>query len=81
MIEIDGDTHSTDDELARDAKRTEDIERAGFQIVRFDNNYVLSDKEGNVAESILDALASSALPAGEKKRLYEERYFSVCPSP
>ena len=81
VIEIDGDTHSTDEELAGDAKRTEEIEQAGFRVIRFENDYVLSDSEGNVADSILDALASSSLPASEKRRLYQERYFSIRPSP
>ena len=81
VIEIDGATHSTDEELAGDAKRTEEIEQAGFQVIRLGNDYVLNDRDGDVADSILDALASSALPADEKRRLYLEGYFSDCPSP
>ena len=81
VIEIDGDTQSTDEELAGDAKRTEEIEQAGLRVIRFGNDYVLSDTEGNVADSILDALASSSLPASEKRRLCQEGYFSVRRSP
>ena len=81
VIEIDGATHSTDEELAGDANRTKEIEENGFQVIRFGNDYVLSDRDGDVADSILDALASSALPAVEKRRLYLEGYFSDCPSP
>ena len=81
VIEIDGDTHSTDEELEGDAKRREEIEQAGFRVIRFGNDYVLGDTEGNVADSILDALASSALPASEKRKLYQERYLSIPPSP
>jgi len=81
VIEIDGDTRSTDEELEGDAKRREEIEQAGFRVIRFGNDYVLGDTEGNVADSILDALASSALPASEKRKLYQERYLSIPPSP
>ena len=45
VIEIDGDTHDEDARI-KDAKRTEDLEAAGYRVIRFWNNYVLSDRDG-----------------------------------
>jgi very-short-patch-repair endonuclease len=81
VIEIDGNTHSTVEEMAGDAKRTADIAGAGFRVVRLNNDYVLSDNDGDVAASILEALSTSALPLAEKKRLCDEGYISLGQSP
>lgn len=74
VIEVDGDTHSPDNE-AYDAKRTESIERAGYRVIRFWNSYVLGDNDGGVTEVILEALRTSALPAEVKQRLEAQGYF------
>ena len=71
VIEIDGDTH---DDPEADAKRTADIERAGYRVTRFWNSYV-NDRESAIADMILDALRDSALPAAEKARLDREGLF------
>ncbi|TMG44153.1 MAG: endonuclease domain-containing protein [Chloroflexi bacterium] len=42
VVEIDGETHGDDSQLS-DAKRTEVIERAGYRVIRFWNDYVLND--------------------------------------
>ncbi|TME22959.1 MAG: endonuclease domain-containing protein [Chloroflexi bacterium] len=55
VIEIDGDTHDEDARI-KDAKRTEDLEAAGYRVIRFWNNYVLSDRDGGVADAIFEAL-------------------------
>ena len=55
VIEIDGDTHDEEAQV-RDARRTEDIERAGFRVIRFWNQFVLTDRDGGVAETILEEL-------------------------
>ena len=55
VIEIDGDTHDEDTRI-KDAKRTEDLEAAGYRVIRFWNNYVLSDRDGGVADAIFEAL-------------------------
>ena len=75
VIEIDGDTHGDEGADIRDAKRTDDIERAGYRVIRFWNHYVLTDDEGGVADTILDALRTSTLPEKEKARLVAARYF------
>ena len=72
VIEVDGETHGNDEAEVRDAKRSEEIERAGFRVIRFWDDYVLNDREGGVAETILDAMRTSALPAHEKARLVAE---------
>ena len=77
VIEIDGDSHEHPES---DAKRTADIERAGYRVIRFWNSYVY-DHETAIADMILEALRESALPASEKARLERERYFSGRPSP
>ncbi len=76
VIEIDGATHGEDEE-ERDAKRTEDIERAGYRVIRFGNDYVLNDADGGVADTILEALRTSSLPDLEKHRLDTEGYTST----
>jgi very-short-patch-repair endonuclease len=55
IIEIDGATHSTDEERARDARRAEALIDAGFEVVRFNNADVFQNLDG-VAESILARL-------------------------
>ena len=69
VIEVDGDTHGSDEAQLRDAKRTEEVERAGFRVIRFWNDYVLNDTDDGVAETILAELMMSALPPAEKERL------------
>src|SRR2546430_11841996 len=41
VIEIDGETHDAEAQV-RDARRAEDIERAGFRVIRFWNQFVLT---------------------------------------
>jgi len=76
VVEIDGDTHGCDQAQRRDAKRTETIERAGYRVIRFWNDYVLNDTDGGVADTLLEALMTSALPHAEKARLEAEGYVS-----
>ncbi len=46
IIEVDGATHSTDDELARDAARTAALAAQGFALLRFTNAEVLHNLDG-----------------------------------
>ena len=69
VIEIDGDSHGTDEAEVKDAERTQEIERAGYRVIRFWNDYVLDDKDGVVEETILEALMTSALSPAEKARV------------
>jgi very-short-patch-repair endonuclease len=55
IVEVDGATHSTDEELRRDAARTEFLERHGYRVVRFQNEDVYDAMEG-VLQTILLAL-------------------------
>ena len=80
VIEIDGDAHDEEAHL-KDAKRTEEIEHAGYRVIRFWNNYVLNDRDGGVTEMILEAVRTSSLPEPEKQRLVAEGFFSTRPSP
>jgi very-short-patch-repair endonuclease len=51
VIEVDGATHSTEEELARDAVRTAALVAQGFAILRFTNDEVFRNLEG-VLETI-----------------------------
>jgi very-short-patch-repair endonuclease len=55
VIEIDGATHSTAEELARDQTRTTSLERQGYRVIRFTNSEVYDQLDG-VCEAILVAL-------------------------
>ena len=55
VVEIDGATHSSDDELRRDAIRTAFLERVGYCVIRFQNEDVYNAMDG-VLGSILMAL-------------------------
>ena len=51
VIEVDGATHSTDEELARDAARTGALAAQGFALLRFTNAEVFHNLDG-VLETI-----------------------------
>jgi very-short-patch-repair endonuclease len=55
IIEVDGATHSTDDELARDTRRTAYLEAAGYRVLRFKNAEIFENIDG-VCETILLAI-------------------------
>ena len=52
VIEIDGATHSSDEEIAVDKWRTEFLEKNGFRVIRFTNEAVFESIDG-VCETIL----------------------------
>jgi len=80
IIEVDGDTHGDDEAALRDAKRTEEIERSGYRVIRFSNHYVLNDTDGGVHDAIVEALMASVLSATEKARLSRD-YLDPLPDP
>ena len=51
IVEVDGATHSTDAELARDAARDDALRRAGNHVLRFRNVEVYENLDG-VVETI-----------------------------
>jgi len=55
VIEIDGATHSTEEELTHDARRTEVMKILGWRLIRFTNEDVYEDVDG-VVEAIYHAL-------------------------
>jgi very-short-patch-repair endonuclease len=54
-IEVDGATHSTDEELARDAARTAVLAAQGFAILRFTNDEVFHNLD-DVLETVYQKL-------------------------
>ena len=57
VVEVDGDTHSTDDEIVYDNRRTQYLEAQGWRVLRCWNNEVYRNLDG-VCDSILLALKS-----------------------
>lgn len=55
VVEVDGATHSTDAEIARDAHRDRFLREAGFRVLRVANDEVFHNLDG-VKETILTAL-------------------------
>src|SRR5260370_16996069 len=62
IIEVDGDSHADDRREALDTHRTAFLEKLGFKVLRFWNDYVLTDLD-NVTETIFYALAGTAPPS------------------
>jgi very-short-patch-repair endonuclease len=59
VVEIDGATHSTDEEIDSDARRTAFLEANGFRVMRFDNAQIYENVDGAL-EAILSALGDGA---------------------
>jgi very-short-patch-repair endonuclease len=57
-IELDGGGHSADEQMAYDAERTKELEKAGIKVLRFWNDEVLKKIE-TVLESIYVTLSPS----------------------
>jgi very-short-patch-repair endonuclease len=58
VVELDGDTHGSDQRQSQDASRTGTIERHGFRVIRFWNDEVFTNTDG-VIETIWNACESS----------------------
>ena len=61
VLEVDGATHSTDEELRRDAHRTQFLESKGYRVLRVLNDHVVNELKG-VLETILAALQAPPAP-------------------
>ena len=59
VIKIDGATHSTDEEIAADLRRTNFLEEQGYRVMRFTNEVVFESVHG-VLEVILAKLQDHA---------------------
>jgi very-short-patch-repair endonuclease len=71
IIEVDGDTHGSDEAIAHDALRTARLEKQGYHVIRFSNAEVMGNVEAVLA-AISCALAARPLsptlsPAGERE--------------
>ncbi|MGB3335691.1 MAG: endonuclease domain-containing protein [Devosia sp.] len=58
IIEIDGDSHHTEEGIARDVVRTAFLVAEGYRILRFTNLEVMENEEG-VYMAVLEALGAS----------------------
>ena len=59
IVEIDGATHSTDEEIASDVRRTAFLEARGYRVIRFSNEQVYQNL-GAIEEEIARVLAELA---------------------
>ena len=59
IVEVDGATHSTEEEIRKDAIRTATLQHLGYRIIRVQNDDVYNAMEG-VLNTILAALTSSS---------------------
>ena len=50
IVEIDGDSHFTDQGIDYDKARTEYIESKGYRIIRYDNSEILNNLDGVFAD-------------------------------
>jgi len=71
IIEVDGDSHGNDSREALDTQRTAYIEKLGFRVLRFWNDYVLTDLD-NVTETIFEALNANSRPSPQPSPLRGE---------
>ena len=55
IIEVDGYTHLLDATIKKDVKKQQDLEKAGFKLLRFSDNEVLKEIQ-NVIRAIEDAI-------------------------
>jgi len=62
LVELDGATHATDDEIASDMRRQRYLESQAFVVLRFSNMDVATNVDG-VMESVLGALNAVAREA------------------
>jgi very-short-patch-repair endonuclease len=49
IVELDGWTHSTDEEVNHDARRTAFLEKEGYRVIRFDNESAVEGMDGLLA--------------------------------
>ena len=61
VVEVDGATHSTGDELAHDKRRTGFLESEVYTVIRFQNDEILNGMD-EVLTLILQALRNRPLP-------------------
>ena len=59
IIEVDGDTHGSDEATARDAARTARLQKQGYHVIRFTN----ADVIGNM-EAVLAAIGAALAARG-----------------
>lgn len=66
VIELDGSQHHTDEGKQKDSIRTEQLNKLGIRVIRFDNRQILTETEA-VLEVIFDAVCPhpNPLPTGE----------------
>jgi very-short-patch-repair endonuclease len=61
VVEADGATHSTDEELDHDKRRTEFLKSEGYRVIRFQNDEILNGMD-EVLTLILQTLCNRPLP-------------------
>jgi len=67
IVEVDGATHSTDEERAHDNRRTEFLKSEGYGVIRFQNDEILNGRD-EVLTLILQALRNRPLPLRRRRQ-------------
>jgi very-short-patch-repair endonuclease len=64
IIEVDGATHGTDEEIASDSRRQRYLESQGFMVIRFSNDDVVTNADGvmDMIVGVLDGLGCEVTP-------------------
>ncbi|MBS0238210.1 MAG: endonuclease domain-containing protein [Proteobacteria bacterium] len=64
IIEVDGATHATDEEIESDTRRQLYLESQGFRVLRFQNSDVITNIDGvmDTVVGVLDRLACEITP-------------------
>ena len=75
IIELDGDSHATEEGIIKDARRTAFLEQSGYRIMRFSNHDMRDNFEG-IADSIFSftdgkRALTPALSQGEREYSFE----------
>lgn len=71
IIEVDGIIHTYEEVIQKDKKRQEDLERAGFTVIRFTNDEVLHHINAVYAEiesKVVEIMESKGISAPQRKR-------------
>lgn len=76
VIEVDGKSHSTDEQKAKDIKHTLDLQKLGYVVVRCTNEQAMGDPSGTVSALMSLAARGSLLEEGPA-RLEQARLEAV----
>ena len=72
VVEIDGDTHGSDEAIARDEFRDDFLRRAGYEVIRLSNEEVLKNLDG-VGILLHEVLSTKPLLILQEQRRWRQK--------